>query len=846
MLRLLVCCFIIGLSFALCRPVTSAPEWVTRVDPPAGSSEYAADAAVDIDGNLVMTGTVSGLGDSDILTAKFSPAGHLLWSRRHNSAHWDDDSGVAVAADHSGNVFVAGNGPEDIITIKYSPAGDVLWVRRYGSAEYDFSDDRVVDIGTDKAGSLFILGSTGGGAYHPYLTVKYTATGSVAWSRRYQHPGIGGETPAAIAVDGDGNVTVTGRSAKEDMYSDYATVRYSTNGDELWVARYSSRTAPSEDAATSVCVDSAGNTYVTGQSVGDFATVKYSPNGTEMWVRRWGISADQPEGGIAVRVGGDGTVLVAGHSWSGYYGGRQDIIVLKYTLAGDHLFSRRFATPREEVPTDLVVDSTGAATVTGYSRRTWNDSDFITIRFSPDGETLWSRRYSHMGIDRDFPASLSLDDQGNTYSVGTSHDPLFAADMACVKYSPGGDQVWVVHHRPTSASIEEVIAAKVDQEGNTIVLGRSSSNSYHLIAAKVAANGEERWVIYPGMDDGRPITGIDATVDSRGNLYVLGSSGYDGVVLKYDPQGRRVWSSALSLDYANPIDIAADAAGNIAVTGQGNTNRVPCVLTVRLRVDGTVAWYRFYARATSLYNTGRSVRFDATGNIYVAASTYTVATGQDFTAIKYGPSGGLLWAKSFDSNSRDNVPADLAVTSDGGMVLTGVTPSSQFTDFLTVGYATDGTFRWSATYDGPVQNQDEARRVELDGAGNAYVAGWAPGGRWHDWSALVSYSPDGIQRWAVQPRVPGALKFVDLGVTAAGPVVFFGEYRETTDGPVQFGTVWFNPEGAQLRFEQHAAENGGIARPASVGIMPDSGAVVVGSLPYGRHNTDYTIVKYAP
>ena len=69
---------------------------------------------------------------------------------------------------------------------------------------------------------------------------------------------------------------------------DYATIKYSPDGDPLWVsdsnpdgaARYDGP-GHSTDIATAMVLDAAGNVYVTGWSTGggtgfDFATIKYS------------------------------------------------------------------------------------------------------------------------------------------------------------------------------------------------------------------------------------------------------------------------------------------------------------------------------------------------------------------------------------------------------------------------------------------------------------------------------------------------------------------------------------------------------------------------------------------
>ena len=58
---------------------------------------------------------------------------------------------------------------------------------------------------------------------------------------RYNGPGSEGnltDIAWAIAVDDSGNVYVTGQSVGAGTDDDYATIKYSSDGQEQWVARY--------------------------------------------------------------------------------------------------------------------------------------------------------------------------------------------------------------------------------------------------------------------------------------------------------------------------------------------------------------------------------------------------------------------------------------------------------------------------------------------------------------------------------------------------------------------------------------------------------------------------------
>ena len=126
------------------------------------------------------------------------------------------------------------------------------------------------DLALDQAGNVYVTGESTqiqGTGVEDYATVKYDADGNEQWVRRYNGLARDDYWAVAVVVDGAGNVYVTGGSLGEGTDSDYATVKYDADGHEQWVARYNGP-ATSAEVGSALAVDGCGNVYVTGHSAG--------------------------------------------------------------------------------------------------------------------------------------------------------------------------------------------------------------------------------------------------------------------------------------------------------------------------------------------------------------------------------------------------------------------------------------------------------------------------------------------------------------------------------------------------------------------------------------------------
>jgi hypothetical protein len=133
----------------------------------------------------------------------------------------------------------------------------------------------------DSSGHIYVTGYSGSTSEdEDYATIKYDSSGNELWVRRYNGPGNMNDIAFSIATDRSENVYITGCSYSNVPNLDYTTIKYDSVGNELWVRKYN---GPGNgiDEAHALAVDDFNNIYVTGWSYGsgtdlDYATLKYS------------------------------------------------------------------------------------------------------------------------------------------------------------------------------------------------------------------------------------------------------------------------------------------------------------------------------------------------------------------------------------------------------------------------------------------------------------------------------------------------------------------------------------------------------------------------------------------
>lgn len=753
--------------------------------------------------------------------------------------------------------------PEGLPQSTSSTVDSVLasWVNHYSSGLAPSTDAAVV-VTCDAAGNVYVAGyTTGIFTGSDYLTIKYNSAGVQQWVATYSGPGNDYDAASSIGVDGAGNVYVTGSSFGVNTEEDYATIKYSPAGQELWVARYDG-TGNDYDAASALKVDNGGNVVVTGVSQGvtsdgDYVTIKYTSTGTEFWVRRYdgtGNDFDIPAGlGIDL----SGSIYVSGTSIG--LDSYEDFVTIKYSFAGDQVWVARYDGPGNDYDAvaSIAVDIAGNSYVTGTSYNINFDADITTIKYDTFGSADWTSRYNSPEESDEIPSALVIDASRNVYVTGNSYGFGTGEDYLTIKYSTNGGIRWVARYNGSGNAYDIASAIAVDPAGSVFVTGLSTGlgTLEDLVTVKYSSLGVQLWTqryVGPANDYD---AGTSIAIDGSGNVLACGSSygevtDEDALVTKYNTSGVPQWAGRYN-GPGNSADeaagVALDAAGNIYVTGTSyDLQNQSDYATVKYNAAGVQQWVARYNGTGEGEDFASALTVDASGNVYVTGTSYDLVTGYDIVTVKYNTNGVLIWTARYASpGAAIDEGADIAVDGFGNVHVTGSrTAAGTGVDYVTVKYLAAGGQSWVATYNGESDSTDEAYDLALDLAGSVYVTG-ASYRSGTDFDILtIKYNGSGAQQWTARYNGPGNSEDRGFALVIDGSnVVVTGIARSTATGS-DIVTVRYSSTGAQQWARNY--NSAGTEDDIPTALVLGSGGIlyVAGTSHSALTGYDFVILKY--
>ncbi len=402
----------------------------------SGGSDVAKSIIVDDKENIYVTGASQNSSSTfECVTIKYNKFGDILWLKEYYRI--GNFIGFDIQGDDSGNVFVATGA-----LLKYDKNSNLI-LDIYDTAAY-------YKILIDSQGNIY----GGGVSLEQKLTVgKYNNNGERIWRKKYSFPGSAGvDRFGGFTMDRSGNIIITGRSKSNTTFYDFATIKYSNNGDLIWSRRYNGPSSYSFDDAEGVTADTFGNVYVTGTSMDslnnyNFVTIKYDSLGNEIWLKR--IPANQfiADIGYNIKTDSSQNVFIAGR-----LSGKTSII--KLDRNGNVLWYRVY--PEGRSATDnypvIVLDSIYNVYTTAISTAT-GAADYAAIKYDSSGNQIYSVIYNNSNTGFEYAYDLALGKNGDLYLTGE-----FSANGRCygtVKYSPVITGVEINNNNPFEYKLEQ-------------------------------------------------------------------------------------------------------------------------------------------------------------------------------------------------------------------------------------------------------------------------------------------------------------------------------------------------------------------------------------------------------
>lgn len=397
--------------------------WMRSYD--NGGTDLLNAIELDEAGNLYVCGRSHNGTDYDYATMKYDTNGNQLWEARYDSRGGDDrDYGMAL--DMFGNLYVSGSGG----LVKYNASGRKVWVkesyghgtitvdqsgniyeisstsiRKYNSAGKElwythlpgshlFSHS-IKDVDLGPSGDIYVSGHIG--IDLTIFTSRIDSNGNVLWETLYDD--LNGDwSEVFIAVDKSGGVFVAA-SVRHLVNRDYLTIKYDSNGNQLWEARYDNGAS---DTVHDMEIDEYDNVYVSGASCNnysvsgscwgnmdsgyggtDYVTIKYDVNGNPLWVSRY--DPDLSDSPSDLNLDAEGKLYLIGSL-------QEKIPSLAKFTPVDTLYSGPSAPagPVTGYPDDLLTYSTSATDPEGDPLKylfNWGDGTSSTTAFMPSGQT---------------------------------------------------------------------------------------------------------------------------------------------------------------------------------------------------------------------------------------------------------------------------------------------------------------------------------------------------------------------------------------------------------------------------------------------------------------------------
>ena len=727
-------------------------QWQTTYNGDGDFSDHFTCMIEGENGNIYAAGYTQKTDDNaDFLVAKFNPQGQTVWTHSWHGSGQGPDIAYGIVFNNN-TIFATGEVSNsgvgfDFFTLALTISGDSLWGAHYNDPTYN-QYDQANAICVDIDGNVIVAGESdrdpSSVINDDILVVKYTPTGTLLWTQRYNHTGNATDRAVAVACDGQNNVVVAGR-ANNGGDDDYAVLQYSPNGTLNWSQFFDNGDI---DRAADMGIDVNNNIYVTGRSNNgnddDFRTLKYNSSGIELF----NVAFDFVEDDRAdfMDVNPDGSFVITGRSdGSAAAITNYNYRTVKYTADGAQQWTATYegTGTNDDIVQDIDLTVAGEVLITGYSDANATaliQNNIVSIKYNNAGTTLWTNVFNGTATRSDESGACLIDSQGNARVAGHTENMQAHRDAILLTYDVSGNTTGTAIWTGTGDNSDNVREIERDANGNIYVAGYSvgKDTDRDMFLMKLNSAGDTVWTrSASGTLFGSDEEANAVAVDNAGNVIVSGytknsGTGSDISILKYNGAGTLLWTAqynATANESDRSYDITTDGSGNIYVTGKTDINASPVItndelFTAKYSSNGALLWSSVFNGGTGNQR-GRFIRVGNSGNVYVCGQSNN-GTDEDVLVVKYSTSGTVLWSYTYQGGNTELFESSALTTDES---ITALCTSSidvttgEGSALKVFQVNTNGSLTWEQTYTAGNNLQSTGEAIELAPNGNFILVG---------------------------------------------------------------------------------------------------------------------------
>lgn len=421
-------------------------DWVQRYNGTASSYDIVCDMIPDDSGNVFVYGTSFNTGTAtDITVVKYNSSGNIVWEKKFNFGENSYDQTRAVYKDSLNNSYICGfttEGGSDnkMITLKVDGEGNLNWSKIFGKVNYSNFISSDIAVYNDK---VYI---TGNGrnvqGYNEMFLLCYSSGGIFQWDKSAGN-GQNNYEGINLVVNGSSKITVG------------CNITYSTNNATVGFLRYN--------------LDGSSNGFLGHETPSKL--IKLTTDNSKNLIYLTSVVHPDSLGSVNFMVIKCDSISISNHNWLKFFNG-----------SGNHY----------DFPFDVCVDSQDNILVTGSSRHgdSLGTEDIVTLKYSPNGDLLWSRIWNSDSNGIDQGMSITTDAFNNVYVGGAADIGGIKLAYKILKYSPAGNLLWqdIYHHAPNPEDF--VYAVRLNKQNDLFVTGISFNpgTDYDFATLKYSQN----------------------------------------------------------------------------------------------------------------------------------------------------------------------------------------------------------------------------------------------------------------------------------------------------------------------------------------------------------------------